>query len=275
MKITVFTSNRPRHLALIECLAKFATRVFAVQECSHPFEMLGKSTVLTEYFSRVSEAEATLFGNIRFLSEKVSQLAIANGELSNLPLTILQPAMDADAFIVFGASYIKGPLCDMLIHKGALNIHMGVSPYYRGSATNFWALYDGHPEYVGATIHKLGKGLDSGPILAHVFPPVAEYDPFLFGMKAVQAAHESIAIILDSCLHGRITEAVPQDRSRQIRYSRTSDFTEEVVNQYQGRLPTPQCIRRTIANRNLNDFVNPLILELDSASSPQAIPKAS
>ena len=60
-------------------------------------------------------------------------------------------------------------MIDFLI-KDAINIHMGISPYYRGSSCNFWAIYDGNPSYVGATIHLLSKGLDSGDILFHCLP---------------------------------------------------------------------------------------------------------
>ena len=37
MKITVFTSNQPRHISLIESLSKIADKVFAVQECNTIF----------------------------------------------------------------------------------------------------------------------------------------------------------------------------------------------------------------------------------------------
>ena len=76
----------------------------------------------------------------------------------------LQAALSSDIYIVFGASFIKGWLVDFLIKNKAINIHMGLSPYYRGSSCNFWAMYDNNPNYVGATIHYLSKGLDSGEI---------------------------------------------------------------------------------------------------------------
>ena len=46
-----------------------------------------------------------------------------------------------------------------LLRKKALNIHMGISPYYRGTDCNFWAIYDGFPNYVGGTVMKLSKKL--------------------------------------------------------------------------------------------------------------------
>jgi hypothetical protein len=37
MKVTVFTSNQPRHLALVERLAGIADEVYAVLECNTVF----------------------------------------------------------------------------------------------------------------------------------------------------------------------------------------------------------------------------------------------
>ena len=79
--------------------------------------------------------------------------------------------------MVFGSSYIKGELVDYLVKQKAINIHMGVSPYYRGCDCNFWALYDNNPHLVGATIHLLSKGLDSGPMLYHAMSNIKS-NPF-------------------------------------------------------------------------------------------------
>jgi methionyl-tRNA formyltransferase len=112
-------------------------------------------------------------------------------------LGLLADALRSDIYIVFGASFIKEPLIDFLIVNRAINIHMGISPYYRGSSCNFWAIYDGNPDLVGATVHLLSRNLDSGPMLFHALPKPAPIDPFLLGFRAVQAAHR--ALIEGSC----------------------------------------------------------------------------
>ncbi|RMF80473.1 MAG: methionyl-tRNA formyltransferase, partial [Planctomycetota bacterium] len=175
MRITVFTGNQPRHLALIEALAGCARRVYAVHECTTVFpgrvdDFFRRSPVMREYFRHVISAESLVFGRPRFSAENVRTLSIRMGDVSRLERGVLAPALKSDLYVVFGASYIKGPLCDHLVRHAAVNIHMGVSPHYRGSSTNFWALRDGRPELVGATIHRLSTGLDSGPILRHAFP---------------------------------------------------------------------------------------------------------
>jgi hypothetical protein len=265
MTITVFTGNQPRHTALIEALAQIADTVNAVQECTTVFpgrvpDFFQKSEVMQRYFQRVMKAERERFGTPRFprSSGNIQQFAIRMGDLSSLDLESLGPALDADWFIVFGASYIKGPLCEALIERRAVNIHMGVSPYYRGSSTNFWALYDRRPEFVGATIHRLTTGLDSGPILFHALPPPEPIDPFALGMSAVASAHEALA---EALVDGRLRtlNPVPQDRSREIRYTRNADFTDAAAEQYLRQIMSAKQVGAILAARGDEAYIRPVI----------------
>lgn len=75
-------------------------------------------------------------------------------------------ALAPDVVLVFGTGILRAPLIESFPGR-ILNLHLGLSPYYRGSGTNFWPLVNREPECVGATIHYLDEGLDSGPIIAH------------------------------------------------------------------------------------------------------------
>lgn len=263
MRVTVLTSNQPRHIALLEALSPVAERVFAIQECNTIFpgkvdDFFRKSPVMQDYFSRVIGAERRQFGPPRFPPANVRQLAIRMGDLSRLGDDMPAEALEADVFVVFGASYIRGPLCERLIERRAVNIHMGVSPYYRGSSTNFWALTDGRPELVGATIHSLSAGLDSGPILWHALPAVEAVDPFDLGMRAVAAAQESLVARLRQ---GDLfdIEPIAQDRSLELRYTRNSDFSDAVAADYLQRLNTPDEVASALRLRDLGRFIRPFI----------------
>ena len=69
---------------------------------------------------------------------------------------------------------------------------MGISPYYRGTDCNFWAMYDNNPHLVGSTIHLLTKGLDSGPILYHALSKLKTSNPFEYTMSTVKSAFHSL-----------------------------------------------------------------------------------
>tara|TARA_B100000579_G_C22739126_1_gene808199 strand:+ start:432 stop:1214 length:783 start_codon:yes stop_codon:yes gene_type:complete len=240
MKVTIFTSNQPRHLNLTRLMSEISDEVFLISEVNTLFpgtvdDFFRKSDIMKEYFSNVINAEKNIFGEVEFLPKNVNTLSIKSGDLNKLNFNHLKKALSSDIYIVFGASYIKGWLIDYLLENKALNIHIGISPYYRGSSCNFWALHDHNFSYVGATIHMLGKGLDSGDILFHSIPLIKEFDtPFDFTMRAVEAAQKGI---LDSIKDMSILKMplIKQNKENEIRYTKNKDFTDEIAEEFMSR----------------------------------------
>jgi len=240
MKVTVFSSNQPRHLNLAKEFAKICDEVFLVSEVNTVFpgqvsDFFKKSEIMQTYFQNVIESERNIFGDISFLPKNIRTLPIKLGDLNKLDKNQLSNALQSDVYIVFGASYIKGWLIDFLVERRAINIHMGLSPYYRGSSCNFWALYDNNPSYVGATIHLLSKGLDSGDILFHCLPKLnLEDTPFDFTMRSVLVAQQSLvsAVDIESIFS---TPTTKQDKSQEIRYTKNQNFTDNVAKEFLDR----------------------------------------
>ena len=173
-----------------------------------------------------------VFGNaaIDKKNKNIKLLSLGNNELEKCSLNFLSDFLNSDIFIVFGSSFIKKDLVNFLIDHKALNIHLGISPYYRGTDCNFWALFDNNPHLVGATIHLLSKGLDSGQILYHALSEIKE-DPFIYTMSAVKSAFESIAQKIEN---KTIFEHTPeiQDKSKEIKYSKKNEFNDEIIKKF-------------------------------------------
>jgi hypothetical protein len=261
MDIAIYTSCQPRHIFLVERLASLANTVYACLETNTLFpgqseDFFHASDVMKAYFARVQAAELAEFGYPRFLPSNVRVLPMKLGDLNKLDMASWEPALNVDLTVVFGSSYIRPPLIDRLVKGGAINIHMGVSPYYRGSSCNFWALYDDNPEYVGATIHKLSRGLDSGAILCHALPEFGndeQIDGFTLGMRAVKSAFSVVMEMIENQTI-RSMESVDQDRSLELRYTRNSDFDDAVASEYLDRLPTSDRIHQAIKDRDPTRF---------------------
>jgi folate-dependent phosphoribosylglycinamide formyltransferase PurN len=237
MKITVFSSNQPRHLSLARELGKISDQVFFISEVNTIFpgkiaDFFKKTETMQRYFDNVIKSEKNVFGDIGFLPNNVRTLAVKSGDLNLLDRAQMQEALESDVYVVFGASYIKGWLIDFLVQNNAINIHMGISPYYRGSSCNFWALYDNNPSYVGATIHMLSKGLDSGDMLFHCLPKYIEGDtPFDFTMRSVLAAHYGLCESISDCSIFS-AERVSQNKSKELRSTKNADFTDVEANEF-------------------------------------------
>jgi len=71
--------------------------------------------------------------------------------------------------------YIGKTVRESIAQKGCWNLHKSLLPNYRGMAPSFHALLEGATK-VGATLHIVAKGFDTGEILAQVEVPVAPTD---------------------------------------------------------------------------------------------------
>lgn len=92
---------------------------------------------------------------------------LIKGEINNKKYTDAIISSKPDLLIAYGCSIIKEPLLSAFEGR-FLNVHLGLSPYYRGAGTNYWPLVNGAPEYVGATFMYIDAGIDTGEIIHQV-----------------------------------------------------------------------------------------------------------
>ncbi len=75
-------------------------------------------------------------------------------------LRVLAP----DLLLDHGTSIVQDRILDTA--GLALNLHWGLSPYYKGVACTEWALLNWDPYNIGVTVHVLSKHIDGGHIVA-------------------------------------------------------------------------------------------------------------
>jgi folate-dependent phosphoribosylglycinamide formyltransferase PurN len=71
--------------------------------------------------------------------------------------------------------YIGKTVRESIARFGCWNLHKSLLPQYRGMAPSFHALLEGAKE-VGATLHMVEKGFDTGKVLSQVEVPVTPSD---------------------------------------------------------------------------------------------------
>jgi len=80
-----------------------------------------------------------------------------------------------DLIISTNFSHYVGKNARQAARYGTWNLHKSFLPHYRGMAPSFFALLEG-AHRVGATLHVVAKGFDTGSILTQVEIPVSEGD---------------------------------------------------------------------------------------------------
>jgi len=232
VRVVVLTSTFPRHRWVAARLAAAldVAGVWQEEKSFQPLRYAGnddEQRIIGEHFAARDASEAAWFG--------ATDIAAAQGPRTHrvppggcndpgevASMTRLAP----DVVLVFGTGILKRDLIDAFAGR-ILNLHLGLSPYYRGAGTNFWPLVNREPEYVGATIHYLDEGIDTGPIIEHVRPEILPADgPHDLGNRTIVAAAERLAAAAIAHVAGRL-HAVPQWSGGRL-YQR-KDFSASAV----------------------------------------------
>jgi phosphoribosylglycinamide formyltransferase 1 len=101
------------------------------------------------------------------------RVASVNHEETVRLLDSLRPT----AVVLQGTRIVAASVLDSLTCP-VINMHAGITPRYRGVHGGYWALVEGHPEWVGSTVHLVDAGIDTGQVLAQVTFEVTDEDTF-------------------------------------------------------------------------------------------------
>lgn len=164
MRVLAITGDHPRHLRLVEKVsASFETvSVVMKREGLLPTEKL-ESPLMRKHFEIRSQVEEQWFGRPQI--KELASLVIDSNSMRQGEIGIRKEEISRfDACVVFGSTLLPDSLRDSLPDM-TLNLHLGVSPRYRGAATLFWPFYMLEPNWSGFTIHKLTGEPDRGDIV--------------------------------------------------------------------------------------------------------------
>lgn len=78
-------------------------------------------------------------------------------------------SLKVDIVCLFGTSILNKHWLSAFPDR-IVNLHLGLSPWYRGSATLFWPFADSALEFLGTTIHLAAERVDAGAILHRIRP---------------------------------------------------------------------------------------------------------
>lgn len=249
MKVVILTSNAIRHKF-------FANKIYEnFKEClifsetkslDSDISNQNPTTIERHFYDRFITEKKYFQGNDDFLGKAIS---IDRGEI-NSPDTIEKIRnFHPDVILVFGSSILKEEIIKMVPKGKFLNMHLGISPYYRGSGTNFWPFVNNELEFVGATILHIDPGIDTGDIVTHVRPTFEMNDNVhTIGCKVIQKGTEMMIKILDTINNGKLINRTKQWNVSKEKYYKMKDFDEKALEKYFQNLQNDM-IKKFIQNK--------------------------
>ena len=120
----------------------------------------------------VQAAAAQRFAGQFTLPEGLPETEVVVHLINSLPTRRLIDAAQPEILFVCGS-----PVLDEAVFGipaiGTINLHLGITPFYRGENGHFWALRHQNPDALGFTFHRIDAGIDTGPVLAFGLPALA------------------------------------------------------------------------------------------------------
>lgn len=91
-----------------------------------------------------------------------------------------------------------------------INVHTGVTPYYRGHFGAYWALVRGDKANCGVTVHIVDAGIDTGAIVAQArISPSPVDNCFTYHWAQLSAALPLLIEAIESALSGQLRASRP------------------------------------------------------------------
>lgn len=186
MKIAMIIGSHPRHAYVAKRMADLGYLSSLVIQEREKFEREVPPDLLDEsiaklykkHFTLRAEKEKQYFGgaeNLEYLKQNIDYIEVEAKVLNGDRVVNYLKESNADLVITYGPSLISEEIIN-LFEKRILNIHGGLSPWYKGAATMFWPFYFLEPNYVGTTIHHISTKIDGGNIVHQVVPKLSYGD---------------------------------------------------------------------------------------------------
>lgn len=166
--------------------------------------------------------------NSRFFKSKLIR-SVARGAINDKENVEFVRSLDPRYIAVHSTSIIKEELIASF-PKRLINLHAGLSPYYRGSGTNVFPFLNRELELVGMTVHYIDRGIDTGEMILQGRPRFEIGDnTHTIGCKNVILGTELMRKVIGVALRdeGKLP-SVKQEAGQGKCYLR-KHFTDEVI----------------------------------------------
>lgn len=186
--------------------------------------------VKVQHLEARAASEEDFFGHfVDYTPDHSNPQTIPNGEINAEKYYREICELDPELLVAYGCSIIEDPLLSE--YEGRfLNVHLGLSPYYRGTGTNFWPLVNGEPEYVGATFMHLDAGVDTGDIIHQIRARVKPGDtPHQIGNRLIADMIRPYRKIITN--FRELREMDQPDAPDNEHYYTTSDYSTAATEQ--------------------------------------------
>ncbi|SNR75904.1 Formyl transferase [Lutibacter agarilyticus] len=212
----------------------------------------------TKHLLLRDQVESDFFEVFNDVVQNSNNVFIEKGEINNKKYVSEIIDLNPDLIISYGCSIIKSNLISSF--KGRfINIHLGISPYYRGAGTNYFPFVNNELQFVGVTYMFIDKGIDTGNIIHQFRAKMNTCDSIhTIGNRLIKdmAIVCSELILKFDSINNVKQKITPSEIKRLYR---KKDFTEESLRMLYNNITKENIISKYLENKYLIDDKYPII----------------
>ena len=170
-KIVIFTSDSYRHKFFIKSLSEsFLISGVVYQKKKFYYDQQKKDSELIKNHLNNYNIQEEKFYKSKLSNSELEYKILKTNDINSAEVLNFLEKLNFDAICVFGTSLIKKNILEK--NYNLVNLHLGVSPEYKGSATLFWTIYNEDYHLLGTTCHLIDSKIDTGDIIGHSFSKI-------------------------------------------------------------------------------------------------------
>lgn len=225
-KALVLTSRGLRHRYFAKKVAEVFDLLEVITESKRNYytKQREESLTIRAHFEAIADAEVDFFGGEIYQQECIQR----NVEDINSPECIAWAVdLKPDVICLYGTAILSQGWLDAFPAK-IVNLHLGLSPFYRGSATLFWPFYFKELEYLGTTVHLATAKVDAGAIISRIDADIkTEDDYYKITTRLIKDSINRFPKLVVAYINGDLKACAQEDVTARI--CRKSDFSEEAL----------------------------------------------
>ena len=136
--------------------------------------------IVPPILSRLSKKRVNgIIEEFGFKNEEIPHSLISRIESVNTDPSLLKIVKNINPDLIFvnGTRIISKKIIDSS-NCDLINIHVGITPKYRGVHGGYWALYNKEKDLFGTTLHLIDVGVDTGGVIDQIVLQVSREDNF-------------------------------------------------------------------------------------------------
>lgn len=226
MKALVLTSTSFRHRYFALEIAKYfdGAAVLTEEKRNYYTAQRTQSKAIQHHFEQIAAAENEWFAGVKECSSPPTKTV---ADINSHDCISWAQDQNIDVVCLFGTAILGQAWLDAFSSR-IVNLHLGLSPFYRGSATLFWPFVHRELEYLGTTIHLATAKVDAGNIIARIDADLRPKEGYYaITSRLVRDSIRRFPSAIDDFFSGKVPSQ-PQEFIAG-RLCRKSDFNEDAL----------------------------------------------